>query len=220
MCEKKDWGMRLCSDYRELHKKTVQDHHQHRIPRIQETLENLGGNAWFSTLDRGKVPLGFCKLRKPYRCFTARTQSGSIPKTTGNLKSNCIRLPYLDPSRANHLHPGKLEFLARKWTTTEQIRDYQYYCPWFTVYTDNNLITYVLLTTKLNTTGLRWIGELSDIDFEIKYRPGKIKIDADSLYRIPGDFTKYVDSCTLTVTRNLMLLVPKVVRFLTVNLYG
>ena len=50
---KKDGGMRLCVDYRELNKKTVQD--RPPIPRIQETLDNLGGNTWFSTLDQGKA---------------------------------------------------------------------------------------------------------------------------------------------------------------------
>lgn len=45
--------MRLCVDYRELNKKTIQD--RHPIPRIQETLDNLGGNSWFSTLDQGKA---------------------------------------------------------------------------------------------------------------------------------------------------------------------
>ena len=45
--------MRLCVDYRALNKKTVQD--RHPIPRIQETLDNLGGNSWFSTLDQGKA---------------------------------------------------------------------------------------------------------------------------------------------------------------------
>ena len=38
---KKDGGMRLCVDYRELNKKTVQD--RHPIPGIQETLDNPGG---------------------------------------------------------------------------------------------------------------------------------------------------------------------------------
>ena len=49
----KDGGMRLCVDYRSLNKKTVPDHHP--IPRIQETLDNLGGNQWFSVLDQGKA---------------------------------------------------------------------------------------------------------------------------------------------------------------------
>ena len=50
---KKDRGMRLCVDYRELNKKRIQD--RHPIPGIQETLDNVGGNAWFSTLDQGKA---------------------------------------------------------------------------------------------------------------------------------------------------------------------
>ncbi|CAB4034837.1 Hypothetical predicted protein, partial [Paramuricea clavata] len=40
---KKDGGMRLCVEYRSLSKKTVPD--RHPIPRIQETLDNLGGNC-------------------------------------------------------------------------------------------------------------------------------------------------------------------------------
>jgi hypothetical protein len=40
-------------DYRELNKKTHVD--RHPIPRIQETLDNLGGNSWFSVLDQGKA---------------------------------------------------------------------------------------------------------------------------------------------------------------------
>ena len=50
---KKDGGLRLCIDYRELNRKTVPD--RHPIPRIQETLDNLGGSSWFSVLDQGKA---------------------------------------------------------------------------------------------------------------------------------------------------------------------
>ena len=38
----------------------------------------------------------------------------------------------------HHLHSGKLEFLALKLAVCEQFRDYLYYAPSFTVYTDNN----------------------------------------------------------------------------------
>ena len=51
--KKKDGGLRLCVDYRELNRKTVPD--RHPIPRIQETLDNLGGNSWFLVLDQGKA---------------------------------------------------------------------------------------------------------------------------------------------------------------------
>ena len=50
---KKDGGMRLCVDYRELNKNTIPD--RHPIPRIQETLDGLGGKSWFTVLDQGKA---------------------------------------------------------------------------------------------------------------------------------------------------------------------
>lgn len=46
---KKDGGMRLCIDYRELNKKIVLD--RYSIFRIQEVLDSLGGKLWFSVLD-------------------------------------------------------------------------------------------------------------------------------------------------------------------------
>ena len=99
-----------------------------------------------------------------------------------------------------HLHAGKLEFLALQWAVPEQFRDYLYCAPSFTVYTDNNPLTYVLSTAKLNATGLHWIGELADFRFDVKYRPGKVNIDADSLSRIPVDFGKFMSSCSETVS--------------------
>lgn len=56
---------------------------------------------------------------------------------------------------------------------TEQFHDYLYYSPTFTVFTDNNpltyALTYALTMANLNATGLRWVGELSDFNFDIKY---------------------------------------------------
>ena len=99
-----------------------------------------------------------------------------------------------------YFHAGKLEFLALKWAITEQFRDYLYYSPKFTVFTDNNPLTYVLTTAKLNATGQRWVNELADFHFDIKYRPGKSNADADTLSRMPIDFEKYMHSCTETIT--------------------
>ena len=79
--------------------------------------------------------------------------------------------------------------------------DYLYYAPEFTVFTDNNPLTYVLTTAKLNATGLRWVGELSDFNFNIKYRPGASNTDADSLSRLPGYFEQYMASCTQAVSQ-------------------
>ncbi|XP_048580823.1 uncharacterized protein LOC116616199 isoform X2 [Nematostella vectensis] len=101
--------------------------------------------------------------------------------------------------RNYHLHSGKLEFLALKWAITEKFRDYLYYAPKFTVYTDNNPLTYILTTAKLNATGQRWVSELADYNFVIKYRPGKANGDADGLSRISQGMEKYMEECQKTI---------------------
>ena len=80
-----------------------------------------------------------------------------------------------------HIH--QLEFLALKWAVVDKFHDYLYGVR-FTVMTDNNPLTYVLTTGKLNATGHRWLAALATYDFEIKYRPGKTNVDADLLSRI------------------------------------
>ena len=47
--------------------------------------------------------------------------------------------------------------------------------------TDNNPLTYVLTTAKLDATGHQWRADLSLYDFSIKYRPGLKNGDADWL---------------------------------------
>lgn len=94
------------------------------------------------------------------------------------------------------MHSGKLEFLALKWAVCEKFRDYLFYAQKFTVYTDNNPLTYVMSTAKLNAVGHRWVGELSDFRFDIKYRPGRANIDADTLSRLPLDIEAFESECT------------------------
>ena len=84
-----------------------------------------------------------------------------------------------------HLHSGKLEFLALKWSVTDKFSDYLGHGSKFTVFTDNNPLTYVMSSAKLNATGMRWVNELSEYDFTLKYKPGKSNTDADGLSRNP-----------------------------------
>jgi hypothetical protein len=49
----RDGGLRLCFDYRALNQKCNRS--RRPLPRIQNALDNLKGNSWFSTLDQGKV---------------------------------------------------------------------------------------------------------------------------------------------------------------------
>ena len=109
----------------------------------------------------------------------------------------------LSPAEKNyHYHSGKLEFLALKWAITEKFQDYLYYSAPFTVYTDNNPLTYVLSSARLNATGHRWVAELADYHFTIKYRPGKNNVDADTLSRMPLDIDSYIKGCTAEVSRD------------------
>lgn len=77
-----------------------------------------------------------------------------------------------------YLHSSKLEFLALKWAICYKFMDYLYYAPTFTAYTDNNPLTYVLSTAKVNAVGHSWVGELTNFHFTVKYRPEKVNIDA------------------------------------------
>ena len=104
-----------------------------------------------------------------------------------------------DAEKNYHLHSGKLEFLALKWTITERFSDYLHYGPPFDVYTDNNPLTYVLTTAKLNAVGMRWVNELADYQFQIHYRRGKENIDADYLSRRSMDIGEYKRSCTKSI---------------------
>ena len=51
--QKKDGSLRMCVDYRRLNKKTIPD--SQPLPRIQDILDNLNSQEWFSTLDMSKA---------------------------------------------------------------------------------------------------------------------------------------------------------------------
>ena len=101
----------------------------------------------------------------------------------------------------------KLEFLALKWAVTEKFSDYLRGSR-FIVKTDNNPLTYVMKTAKLDACGQRWVAELSDYDFDIYYRPAAKGIDADALSRIPSSPWKYLDSSTTKAVSGRRVYVP------------
>ena len=92
----------------------------------------------------------------------------------------------------------KLEFLALKWLITQHFHEYLYGGT-FEVYTDNNPLTHVLTSAKLDAMGQRWIASLANYDFKIFYRSGHLNVDADSLSRIPWDMEQTYDTPLDTV---------------------
>ena len=65
------------------------------------------------------------------------------------------------------------------------------------MYTDNNPLTYVLTTAKLDATGHRWVAALSNYTFSIIYKPGKGHKDADALSCIRWPEAMELDSQTV-----------------------
>ena len=121
-------------------------------------------------------------------CDASQLGLGAVlyQKHEGETKIVSFASRTLSPAERNyHLHSGKLEFLAMKWAICDRWRDYLISGPQFDVITDNNPLTYVLTTARLNATGLRWVAELANFNFNIKYRQGKIHTDADYLSRHP-----------------------------------
>lgn len=80
----------------------------------------------------------------------------------------------------------KLEFLALKWAVTEKFSDYLTGTH-FSVLTDNNPLTHILTTAKLDATGQRWASALGEYTFDITYRPGVNNADADGMSRFPHE---------------------------------
>ena len=65
-------------------------------------------------------------------------------------------------------------------------------------------MTYILTSAKLNATGLRWVNELADFHFDIRYRAGKANADADTLSRMPISFEDYMKGCSEVVTQDVL----------------
>ena len=88
----------------------------------------------------------------------------------------------------------KLEFLALKWAITDKFHDYLYGGNTFNVYTDNNPLTYVLSTAKLDACSHSWVARLANYNFNIHYRSGITNVDADALSHIQWpDILSYPD---------------------------
>lgn len=76
----------------------------------------------------------------------------------------------------------RLEFMALKWSVCEK------FSHWlkghsFTVWTDNNPLTYLLTKPKLDACELRWVSKLASYSFDLKHLPGKRNVVADALSR-------------------------------------
>ena len=111
---------------------------------------------------------------------------GAVLYQTQEGKKRVIAYASRTLSQSEARYPAhKLEFLALKWALTDQFYEYLYGNS-FEVYTDNNPLTYVLTTAKLDACGQRWVSAIAPMNFNIHYKPGRTNIDADALSRLPS----------------------------------
>ena len=75
----------------------------------------------------------------------------------------------------------------------------------FEVYTNNNPLTYILTTAKLDATGQRWAASLANYNFKIFYRSGKLNVEAYALFQIPWENTQ-VDNMEPLIVKTMLQL--------------
>ena len=133
--------------------------------------------------------------------FTLHTDSstdglGAVLYQKQDGKMRVIAYASRSVSKAEANYPAhKLEFLALKWAVCEKFHEYLYGSKPFEVFTDNNPLTYVLTSAKLDACGQRWVAKLANYNFSIKYRCGVSNTEADALSRIkwPEALSENVD---------------------------
>ena len=97
----------------------------------------------------------------------------------------------------------KLEFLALKWAITNRFHKYLYGGQ-FDVYTDNNPLTYILTSAKLDAASQRWVASLANYDFRIFYKTSKTNMEADALSHIPRSEHTMIDALTVKANINVV----------------
>ena len=138
--------------------------------------------------------LAYADYNKPFKLHTDASGIGLgavLYQTDQNGHDRVIAYASRVLSKSERNYPAhKLEFLALKWAVTERFHEYLYGGE-FEVFTDNNPLTYILTSAKLDATGQRWVASLANYKFEIHYKPGKNNNDADALSRINWDYGFY-----------------------------
>ena len=135
--------------------------------------------------------LAYANYEKPFKLTTDASKKGlgavlSQMSEDGKERPVAFASRTLSKSEKNYT-THKLEFLALKWSITDRFHEYLYGST-FEVFTDNNPLSYVLSSAKLDATGQRWIAALQGpYNFKVHYKPGKLNQVADSLSRIDRD---------------------------------
>ena len=132
------------------------------------------------------VTLAFADFSKPFRLTVDASREGLgafLEQEYESKKWRPLAFASRKTSDQEKKYPThKLEFLALKWAVVDKFKEYL--CNQsFEVYTDNNPLTYIHTNEKLDATAQRWVANLADFKFSIKFKPGVNNYVADALSR-------------------------------------
>ena len=128
--------------------------------------------------------LAYANYHKPFKLHTDASENGLgailYQKQDDDTEHVIVYASRTLSKSEKNYDTHRLEFLALKWSITERFHEYLY-GGHFDVYTDNNPLTYILTTAKLDATGQRWVASLDNYNFKIFYKSGKLNVEADAL---------------------------------------
>ena len=148
--------------------------------------------------------LAYPDYRQKLKLYTDASESGLGAVLTQIKEDNLERLVTyasrtLSKSEQNY-DAHKLEFLAPKWAITDRFCEYLY-GSMFDVFTNNNPLTYILTSAKLDVVGQRWVASLGPYNFSLHYNPGRQNTVADSLSRIPWENAVFYNEIDYNVVK-------------------
>ena len=203
---KKDGTTRFCVDYRRLNNSTKKD--AFPLPRIDDSLNSLSGQSWFSTLDLAsgywqvklsedafkklralliKAPvLAFPKEDLPYIVDTDASDYG-----IGGVLSQCIEgTEHVIAYYSKSLNPAQQKYCTTRRellavvATLDHFKGYVW-GPKFVVRTDHAALVWLKNLKNIQGMLARWLAKLQQFHFEIIHRPGAQHGNADGLPRCP-----------------------------------
>ena len=131
--------------------------------------------------------LAYANFSKPFKLHTdaCGTGLGAVLYQTWEDGTEAV-IAYASRSlnKAEFHYPvHKLEFLTLKWVVVKKFQEYLIGLT-FNIYTDNNPLTYILTTAKLDAASHHWVASLANYNFRLHYQVGKTNIDVDDLSRV------------------------------------
>nr|GEW74377.1 putative reverse transcriptase domain-containing protein [Tanacetum cinerariifolium] len=221
---KKDGALRMCIDYKELNKLTINN--RYPLPRIDDLFDQLEGACCCSKIDLRSgyhqlrvreedilktafrtryghfeftvMPFGLTNAPTVFTDVTPRFLGIWIGSWRGKVIAYASRqLKIHEKNYTTHkLELGVVVFALKTW------RHYLYGTK-SVIYTDHKSLQYIFDQIELNMRWRRWIKLLSDYECEIKYHPSKANVVADALNRKEKLKPRRVRAMSMTIQSGL-----------------